>query len=60
MSEPTVIDAEYIERERTIEERLQEVEQLAKMLLEAHKIILEHLNELASVVAENITVLEEE
>ena len=52
MSEPTVVDAEHTEIEHTIEERVQEVEQLVKMLLEAHKNLLDNFRELIQVVAE--------
>ena len=52
MSEPTVIDAEHIEREHTIEERVQEVEQLVRVLFEQHKNMLENFRELIEIVTE--------
>jgi hypothetical protein len=55
MSEPTVIDAEYKETEVmeiTLEDRVKELEGLAKGLLEGQKNILEHFREMIAAVTE--------
>ena len=52
MSELTIVDAEDIEQEITLEDRVKDLEQLTKMLLEQHKNILEHLREMAKAVTE--------
>ena len=65
MSEPTIIDAEDIETETTeitLEDKVEELEGLVKGLLEGHKNILEHFQEMVRAVTEvaNATVTEEE
>ena len=52
MSEPTVIDAEDIEQEITLEGRVEELESRVKGLLEGHKSLLGHFRELVAAVTE--------
>ena len=55
MSEPTIIDAEDVEQEFTIEGRVEELEGLVRGLLESHKNILEHFREMVLAVTEVAT-----
>ena len=52
MSEPTVIDAEDIEQENTLEDRVKELEALVKHLLEGRVSILKQFREMIAAVTE--------
>ena len=52
MSEPTIINAEDIEQEITLEDRVKELEGLVKHLLKGRVSILEHFREMIAAVTE--------
>ena len=52
MSEPTIIDAEDVEQEATLEDRIEELEGRVIGLLEGHKNLLEHFREMIAAVTE--------
>tara|TARA_R110000851_G_scaffold136057_1_gene271674 strand:+ start:27 stop:209 length:183 start_codon:yes stop_codon:yes gene_type:complete len=52
MSKPTIIDAEDVEQEATLEDRIEELEGRVIGLLEGHKNLLEHFREMVTAVAE--------
>jgi hypothetical protein len=52
MSEPTVIDAEDIEQENTLEDRVKELEGLVKHLLEGRVSILKQFREMIAAATE--------
>ena len=52
MSEPTIVDAENVEQEVTLEDRVEELEGRVTGLLEAHKNMLEHFREMITAVTE--------
>ena len=52
MSEPTIIDAEDVERDATLEDRITELEGLVMGLLDGHKNILENFRKMVLTVIE--------
>jgi hypothetical protein len=52
MSEPTIIDAEDVEQEATLEDRIEELEVRVIGLLEGHKNLLENFREMIAAVTE--------
>jgi|TARA_R110000824_G_scaffold100260_2_gene238427 hypothetical protein len=60
MSEPTVIDAEYEVTELNLFERVAQLEGLVKVLLESHKTILEHFQEMVVAINEVANATAEE
>jgi hypothetical protein len=52
MPEPTIINAEDVEEEITLEDKIEALEGLVRQLLEGHKNTLEHFREMIAAVTE--------